>query len=173
MLRTLARTVPRRVVSQVHPRLLSTVSPIYTTTSTATGSRAAGTIKTESGLELKMDMPKELGGKGAEHNPEQLFGGAYATCYLSAMGATHGNLNKGAKPLPKSTKVDAVVSIGKDADDKVAGFLLAVELKIHAAPLKEIGLNDEQIQKLVEEAHKMCPYSRAVEGNVAVKLTVV
>jgi len=53
------------------------------------------------------------------------------------------------------------------------GFLLAVELKIHAAPLKEVGLNDEQIQKLVAEAHKMCPYSRAVEGNVAVKLTVV
>ncbi|GAA5901045.1 hypothetical protein JCM8208_007602 [Rhodotorula glutinis] len=174
MLRTLARTVPRRVAAQIQARSLSTVSPIYTTTTTATGSRAAGTIKShDSSLELKMDMPKELGGKGAQHNPEQLFGAAYATCYLSAMGATHGNLNKGAKPLPKSTKVDAVVSIGKDADEKLAGFLLAVELKIHAAPLKEVGLNDEQIQKLVEEAHKMCPYSRAVEGNVAVKLTVV
>lgn len=53
------------------------------------------------------------------------------------------------------------------------GFLLAVELKVHSAPLKEVGLDSAQIQKLVEEAHKMCPYSRAVEGNVAVKLTIV
>ena len=60
MLRTLARTVPRRVAAQVQARHLSTVSPIYTTTSTATGSRAAGTIKTDAGLELKMDMPKEV-----------------------------------------------------------------------------------------------------------------
>jgi len=41
------------------------------------------------------------------------------------MGATHGNLNKGAKPLPKSTKVDAVVSIGKDADEKLAVRVLS------------------------------------------------
>jgi len=70
-------------------------------------------------------LSPQLGGKGAQHNPEQLFGAAYATCYLSAMGATHGNLNKGAKPLPKSTKVDAVVSIGKDADEKLAVRVLS------------------------------------------------
>jgi len=33
-------------------------------------------------------------------------------------------------------------------------------------------LNDDQIQKLVEGAHDMCPYSRAIKGNVPVKLTI-
>merc|ERR1712093_608054 len=125
---SLARAVPRRAAFQA--RGIASLSPIYTTTST--GSRAAGLAKTESGLELKMDLPKELGGKGAQHNPEELFGVAYGTCFLSAPGATHGNLNKGGKPLPKSTQVDAVVTIGKDANEKLAGFLLAVELKVHS-----------------------------------------
>lgn len=52
------------------------------------------------------------------------------------------------------------------------GFFLAVNLKVHSAPLKEVGLSDEQIHKLVEEAHKLCPYSRAFKGNVDVKLSV-
>ncbi|GAA6048679.1 hypothetical protein JCM3770_002016 [Rhodotorula araucariae] len=171
-LSTVARTVPRRVEARGVAHLAH-LSPIYTTTATSTGSRAAGVAKTESALKLKMDLPKELGGKGAHHNPEELFGAAYGTCFLSALGATHGNLHKGAKPLPKSAQVDAVVTIGKDAAEKVPGFLLAVELKVYAAPLKEIGLDDAQIEKLVSEAHKLCPYSRAVKGNVAVKLSVV
>ncbi|BGP51693.1 hypothetical protein JCM10450v2_007643 [Rhodotorula kratochvilovae] len=169
---SLARAVPRRAFVQA--RGLASVSPLYTTTAVSKGSRAAGSAKTQSGLEIKMDLPKEFGGKGAKHNPEELFGAAVLR-HLLPLGArpTHGNLHKGAKPLPKSTQVDAVVTIGKDAEEKVPGFLLAVELKVHAAPLKEIGLDDAQIQKLVEEAHKMCPYSRAVDGNVAVKLSVV
>lgn len=52
-------------------------------------------------------------------NPEQLFGMAYSTCFLSALGATQGNLNPGLKPLPKSTSVRALVSIGKDPAEKI------------------------------------------------------
>jgi organic hydroperoxide reductase OsmC/OhrA len=46
-------------------------------------------------------------------DPEQLFAMAYSTCFLSALGATHANLNKGSKPLGKDTQVRAHVSIGK------------------------------------------------------------
>lgn len=35
------------------------------------------------------------------------------------MGATHGNLHKDAKPLPKDAKVEALVTVGKDAEDKI------------------------------------------------------
>ncbi|GAA6026624.1 hypothetical protein JCM8202_001487 [Rhodotorula sphaerocarpa] len=171
MLRTslsaVARAAPR------YARSYAKVAPLATSKATSTGSRAAGTIKTDQGLELKTDLQKELGGKGAHHNPEELFGAGYATCFLSAMGATHGNLHQGAKPLPKDAKVDALVTVGKDAEDKTPGFLLAVELQVHAAPLKQIGLDDAQIKKLVDESHKACPYSRATSGNIEVKLTIV
>lgn len=62
----------------------------------------------------------QMGGKkGPEAdfaNPEQLFGMAYSTCFLSALNAVQGQ-TAGAKPLPKSTTVRALVSIGKDAKE--------------------------------------------------------
>ncbi|GAA5986957.1 hypothetical protein JCM5350_000922 [Sporobolomyces pararoseus] len=146
---------------------------LYTAESSASGSRAAGVASNNAtGLKLDLAMPKEMGGAGKpnKHNPEELFGAGYAACYLSALNAVHGNQNKDSKPLPKDTTVDAHVSIGKT---DVPGFHLAVELKIHKKPLQEVGLSDAQIQKLIEGAHDMCPYSRAIKGNVPVKLTVV
>ncbi|GAA5879771.1 hypothetical protein JCM1840_001891 [Sporobolomyces johnsonii] len=171
-----ARIASQRSVAPAQARLASTqVKPTYTAQSSSTGSRAAGVSEAGGGLSVKMGMPKEMGGKegpaGGLHNPEELY--VYSTCFLSALGATHGRLHEGLKPLPKSTKVDALVSIGKDATDAVPGFHLAVELKVHKGPLTQAGLNEEQIQKLVEEAHKLCPYSRAIKGNVEVKLSLV
>ncbi|GAA5904053.1 hypothetical protein JCM5296_002518 [Sporobolomyces johnsonii] len=170
-----ARIASQRSVAPAQARLASTqVKPTYTAQSSSTGSRAAGVSEAGGGLSVKMGMPKEMGGKegpaGGLHNPEELY--VYSTCFLSALGATHGRLHEGLKPLPKSTKVDALVSIGKDATDAVPGFHLAVELKVHKGPLTQAGLNEEQIQKLVEEAHKLCPYSRAIKGNVEVKLSL-
>lgn len=46
------------------------------------------------------------------------------------------------------------------------GFLLAVELEIPSGPLAEAGLDPAAIKTLLDEAHKLCPYSRAVSGNV-------
>ncbi|GAA5863621.1 hypothetical protein JCM8547_003670 [Rhodosporidiobolus lusitaniae] len=173
---SLARAAPRRAVVQQTRLASSSINQLkspYVAHSSASGSRADGKATTDGGLELKMDLPKALGGAGKHHNPEQLFGAAYSTCFLSALAANHGQLNKGAKPLPKSTQVDAEVSIGQDASGAQPGFLLAVELKVHSAPLKEVGLNDSQIKELVDAAHKMCPYSRALKGNVDVTVTVV
>ncbi|BGP20100.1 hypothetical protein JCM10213_002649 [Rhodosporidiobolus nylandii] len=169
---TLTRSAPRRAAGVRFASSTNQLANPYVAHTSASGSRADGKAKAGD-LELKMDLPKALGGAGKHHNPEELFGAAYATCFLSALGATHGQLNKGAKPLPKSTTVDADVSIGKDATEKKPGFLLAVELKVHSAPLKEAGLDDAQIKKLVQAAHEMCPYSRAVKGNVDVVLTIV
>ncbi|CEQ43071.1 SPOSA6832_04966 [Sporobolomyces salmonicolor] len=158
-----------RFAAPTQARLASTqVKPTYTAQSSSTGSRASGVSEAGGGLSVKMGMPKEMGGKegpaGGLHNPEELYVcSLHSTCFLSALGATHGRLHEGMKPLPKSTKVDALVSIGKDATDAVP---------VHKGPLTQTGLNEEQIQKLVEEAHKLCPYSRAIKGNVDVKLSL-
>ncbi|BGP35385.1 hypothetical protein JCM10296v2_007221 [Rhodotorula toruloides] len=164
---------PARSLALAARRTYVNLAPISTSHATSSGSRAAGHVKTDQGTEFKMDLQKELGGAGKQLNPEVLLAAGYGTCFLSALAATHGNLNKDAKPLPKSAKVDTEVTIGKDADEKTPGFFLAVNLKVHSAPLKEVGLSDEQIHKLVEEAHKLCPYSRAFKGNVDVKLSVI
>ncbi|MDP8951761.1 MAG: Ohr subfamily peroxiredoxin, partial [Actinomycetota bacterium] len=47
------------------------------------------------------------------------------------------------------------------------GFGLAVELVGHLPELPR-----EEAQALMEEAHQVCPYSRATRGNIDVKLSV-
>lgn len=58
MLRTslsaVARAAPR------YARGYAKVAPLATSKATSTGSRAAGTIKTDQGLELKTDLQKEV-----------------------------------------------------------------------------------------------------------------
>lgn len=106
-------------------------------------------------------------------NPEQLLGLAWSTCFLSALGAVHAQHSPDAKPLPKSTAVRANISIGKDAAEKLPGFLLAAELDVLKGPLVEAGLNDKAIEALVKGAHEVCPYSRATRGNIEVHVRVV
>lgn len=107
-------------------------------------------------------------------NPEQLLGLAWSTCFLSALSAVHAEQSgPNAKPLPKSTAVRANISIGKDAHEKLPGFLLAAELEVLKGPLAEAGLDEAAIEALVKGAHEVCPYSRATRGNIEVHIRVV
>ena len=58
----------------------------YWTEARATGGGRNGAAALKSGmLTVTMTSPKELGGSGAGHNPEELFALGYAACYLGAM----------------------------------------------------------------------------------------
>ncbi len=93
-------------------------------------------------LVLDLAMPKELGGSGAGHNPEQLFAAGYASC----------------------TEVTATVGIGKT---DAGGFGLTVALKVSTP-----GLDRDVAERLAHAAHQVCPYSNAVRGNVDVEVSV-
>jgi len=111
------------------------------------------------GLALAMALPKELGGAGDGHNPEQLFALGYSACFGQAILA----LAKKHDVDGQAAKVTADVTLNTDA-----GFSLAVELKVSVP-----GADKAKVQALVEEAHTICPYSKATKGNIPVKLTVV
>lgn len=132
----------------------------YTTTATTTGGRNGRSMLSDGGLALAMALPKELGGSGEGHNPEQLFALGYSACYgqaLLALGKKHG-LDAG------NAKVTCAVTIDKDA----TSFALAVEIKVSLS-----GADQDKLKALVEDAHTICPYSKATRGNVPVTLTVV
>lgn len=136
---------------------------LYTAQATAQGGRE-GRVSSEDGtLDLKLSMPKELQGAGGEGtNPEQLFACGYAACYQSAL-----QLVAGKKKVDVSdSKVTANVTIGKDTAD--GGFKLAVILEV-AIP----GQDQENVQKLADEAHQVCPYSKATRGNIDVEIKAV
>ena len=55
---------------------------IYTARAKAMGGRV-GTAKSDNGqIDLKLNRPVEMGGKGNGTNPEQLFAVGYAACFI-------------------------------------------------------------------------------------------
>src|SRR5260370_34776326 len=58
---------------------------LYSTKVTATGGRH-GHIRSEDGLlDMKLALPRQLGGKGDATNPETLFARGYAACFREAL----------------------------------------------------------------------------------------
>src|ERR1700741_4009104 len=58
---------------------------LYSTKVTASGGRH-GHIRSEDGLlDMKLALPRQLGGKGDATNPETLFAGGYAACLENAL----------------------------------------------------------------------------------------
>lgn len=134
---------------------------LYTAEATATGGRN-GHVKSDNGvLDVQVRMPKALGGANDDYtNPEQLFAAGYSACFDSALNLV---IQK-TKALTGTTTVNARVSIGQIEN---GGFGLAVELAVN---IPQVTL--EEAEKLVEQAHQICPYSNATRGNIEVKLSV-
>src|SRR2546422_7266616 len=60
------------------------MASLYSTKVTASGGRH-GSIRSEDGLlDLKLALPRALGGRGDATNPQQLFAGGYSACFENA-----------------------------------------------------------------------------------------
>jgi Ohr subfamily peroxiredoxin len=100
-----------------------------------------------------------MGGPGGQGtNPEQLFAVGYAACFQSALMGVARRQHVDASQSTINSKV-GIGPIGEGA------FGLSVELRVSIP-----GLDQETGEKLVEAAHKVCPYSNATRGNIPVKL---
>lgn len=133
---------------------------VYQAHATATGGRD-GTAKSSDGvLDVKLAVPKEMGGAGGGVNPEQLFAAGYSACFIGAMKHVAGQEKI---TLPADVSIDATVGIGGIPQ----GFGIEVQLVI-----KVPGMDRAQAQALVDKAHQVCPYSNATRGNIEVTLTL-
>ena len=131
----------------------------YKTSATTSGGRNGRAVLENGGLALAMALPKDLGGAGDGHNPEQLFALGWSSCFGQAILV----LAKKHDVDGQAAKVTCDVTLNTDG-----GFSLAAELKVSIP-----GADRAKVQALVEEAHTICPYSKATRNNVPVKLTVV
>ncbi|QSP96386.1 organic hydroperoxide resistance protein [Marinobacter salinisoli] len=135
---------------------------LYRAYAEATGGRDGRAISSDGILDVELTTPKELGGAGGKGtNPEQLFAAGYSACFIGAMKFVAG---RDSIKLPEEVSVEGVVGIGQIP----AGFGIEVELKISLP-----GMDDGDAQKVIDEAHKVCPYSNATRGNIDVTLTRV
>jgi len=136
---------------------------IYTAHAKAMGGRV-GTAKSDDGhIDLKLDRPVEMGGKGNGTNPEQLFAVGYAACFIGALRVVAG---KRHIRIPEDVAIDSAVSFGPLAGE-AEGFGIAVAMTIHLP-----GIERAAAEELVRSAHQVCPYSNATRGNIDVLLTV-
>lgn len=134
---------------------------VYTAGVTTTGGRTGKSKSDDGRLEVSLSSPKEMGGDGGDGtNPEQLFAAGYSACFLGAMKAVAKKLDI---EVPDDTKIDADVTFGPIDE----GFGIAVAMDISMP-----GLDRADAEKVVEEAHKVCPYSNATRDNIEVELKV-
>ncbi|MFQ3545124.1 organic hydroperoxide resistance protein [Halobacillus rhizosphaerae] len=131
---------------------------LFTSQATAKGGRN-GHVKSDDGLiDLNLAMPGEGEEKGS--NPEQLFAATYAACYDGAL-----NLVASNKKKEIESQITADVSFLKDEADN--GFKIGVVLNAEIN-----GVSQEEAEELTQEAHKVCPYSKATRGNIDVEIKV-
>lgn len=134
---------------------------IYTAHATSTGGRDGTTRSSDGVLDLKLAVPKEMGGAGGGVNPEQLFASGYSACFIGAMKFVAGTQKIA---LPADTSINASVGIGQIPQ----GFGIEVALQVSIP-----GMDKAAAEALVAKAHEVCPYSNATRGNIEVTITVV
>jgi len=136
------------------------ITPSYSTTVTVTGGREGRAVSDDGVLDVQLRRPK-LNGVSEGTNPEQLFAAAWGACLQSAL-----------------------IAVARRSGDDVSGSVLRVEVGQGADPdggygltakiaIEIPGVDRVKAQELAEAAHALCPYSRAVHGNIDVELVVV
>src|SRR5688572_22200682 len=92
---------------------------------------------------------------------ENLFGAAWSACYMGAIQLAAAQ--KKIK-LPADLAVDAQIDLNLDN----GAYFLSAHLNVSVP-----GVEREQAQALIDAAHQICPYSKAVHGNIDVTTTLV
>lgn len=111
-------------------------------------------------VDVKLSLAKSLGGKGEGITPEHLFAVGYSSCFAGAMQLV---ASQKKVHLPKDFSITAKVDLTMTDENKLQ---LQVELTAKAP-----GIDKATLEDLLATAHTVCPYSRAIHGNVDVRLT--
>ncbi|MET7518969.1 organic hydroperoxide resistance protein [Streptomyces sp. NPDC005480] len=121
--------------------------------------RNGGHVRSSDGLlETGLALPKELGGAGGATNPEQLLAAGWAACFLGALRRTATS----RKVRLTSTTITAEITLthGDDGEFSLSAVLNPVLGGVDRATAQELAL----------AAHQICPYSKALRGNIPVTI---
>ncbi|AGB80491.1 General stress protein 17o [Serratia rubidaea] len=134
---------------------------VYRAHAKATGGRDGRATSSDGVLDVKLGVPKEMGGAGGDvTNPEQLFAAGYSACFLGALKFVAA---KEKVKIPADAAIEGTVGIGEIPN----GFGIEVQLDISLP-----GVERSVAEALVQKAHVVCPYSNATRGNIDVILNV-
>lgn len=134
---------------------MTSSDPIYQATASAHGGRAGHIDSEDQQLHVRLSVPQALGGKGGVgSNPEQLFAGALAASFESAMGAV-----ARAESYEEFGVMQVRATVGLLVNGEAHDLHLALDITLP-------GLSREQAQHLVDRGAEICAYTRALRGQV-------
>src|ERR1700704_6117039 len=121
-----------------------TAKVLFTGKTHNTNGRNGGAHSADGQLDIKLPQPHPAA--------ENLFGAAWSACY---MGAIQLAASQRKIKLPADLTVDAQIDLHL-AD---SAYFLSARLSVSVP-----GIERDQAQALIEAAHLICPYSKAVHG---------
>jgi Ohr subfamily peroxiredoxin len=132
---------------------------LYTGKVHITGGHERGSARSSDGhLDIKLSVP---GGPGTGTNPEQLLAAGWSACYESAVSLL---AHQAKVTLPAGFAIDTEIDLNLGSN----GYFLRARLNVSLP-----GLDRAVAQKLIDDAHGVCPYSKALHGNIDITTTLV
>ena len=113
-----------------------------------------GAARSSDGLfDLKLPQPHPAA--------ENLFGAAWSACYLGAIEVAAAQ-KKVKLPVHPSVETEIDLNLGQ------SGYFLAARLSVSIPQIER-----DVAEALIRLAHEICPYSKAVHGNIAVETVLI
>jgi Ohr subfamily peroxiredoxin len=128
-----------------------TAKILFTGKTHTTAGRDGAATSADGFLDVKLPQPHPAA--------ENLFGAAWSACYLGAIQLAAGQ--------QKVTLVDPSVDAEIDLANEAGAFFLQARLNVSLP-----GVDRDVAQGLIDAAHAICPYSKAVHGNIDVVTTL-
>ncbi len=139
---------------------------LYKAQATATGGRSGGRVSTDDGaLDFHLELPSELGGEVLADqtkfiNPEQLIACAWAASIADSIGFAAKQHNR----ILREITVKVKITLGQFEND---GFGISAEFQIDLPEL-----SDKEAEKIVNQARRACPYTKAFGQKEMCKMSV-
>ncbi|MGA2999599.1 organic hydroperoxide resistance protein [Bradyrhizobium sp.] len=128
------------------------VKVLHTAKTETTGDRDNGASRSSDGLlDVRLSTPRSA---RIGTNPEQLFAAGWSASFANAIIIA---ARKRKIALPAKISIDAEVDLTLGR----GGYSLSARLNV-----KIPGLERSVAKELVDEAEKICPYSKATRGNI-------
>lgn len=119
----------------------------------------SGHVKPESGAfpELPVSWASRAERQHGKTSPEELIAAAHSSCYNMAF--SNALAKAGHKPERLNTRAEVEFVPGTG--------ITSVTITVHG---RVSGINKDEFEKLAEEAKEGCPVSKALHGNVELRL---
>ena len=134
---------------------------VYQTTVISTRGQASEVKATEGDFYYKIVSPYEP--EPNSTNPEQLLAAGFGACFSSALSFALAKYE-----IEAETSVATTVSLYRLDEGELPNVVFGADLEVHIE-----GVDLELAQKLVEVAHAVCPYAKALKGEIEITVKVV